>query len=187
MFPEPFASPQHRYDRAKVVAVLLGVALVAVGCGRSPQQLAGDQLRQAGCDVRSRPVGQGLDVFWVEAPAGRLSPDFFETLGKLPSVETLIIAKTEFADGDIARLPVLTRLKTLDFSDNSLTDAAGPALIRLGNIETLILDGNALTDAAIPDLGQLRGLRAISMQRTKITSAGLEQLQKALPLCLVTN
>lgn len=187
MFSEPFASPRHRFARTRVAAVLLGVALHAMGCGRSPQQLAGDQLRQAGCDVRSRPVGQGLDVFWVEAPTGQLSSDFFETLGKLPSVETLIIAKTEFADGDIARLPVLTRLKTLDFSDNSLTDAAGPALIRLGNIEMLILDGNALTDAAIPDLGQLRGLRAISLQRTKITPTGLQQLQQALPLCLVTN
>ena len=187
MFSEPFVSPRHRFARTRVAAVLLGIALLAVGCGRSPQQLAGDQLRQAGCDVRSRPVGQGLDVFWVEAPAGRLSSDFFETLGKLPSVETLIIAKTEFADGDIARLPVLTRLKTLDLSDNSLTDAAGPSLIRLGSIETLILDGNALTDAAIPDLGQLRGLRAISLQRTKITPTGLQQLQQALPLCLVTN
>lgn len=171
----------------RMVAALVLLSLAVAGCGRSVQQVAADQLRQAGCDVRSRPAAKGLDVFWVEFPAERPKPEWLECLNKLPTLDTLILARTEFTDADLNKLPSIPRLKLLDLSDNKLTDAASPLLVRLGSIETLALDGNAITDAAVTDLVQLRGLKALSLQRTRITDEGAEQLSKALPTCLITR
>lgn len=171
----------------RIVAALVLLSFALTGCGRSVQQVAADQLRQAGCDVRSRPAAQGLDVFWVEFPAGRPKAEWLECLNKLPTLDTLILARTEFVDSDLNKLPSISRLKLLDLSDNKLTDAAAPLLVRLGSIETLALDGNPITDGAIADLVQLRGLKAISLQRTSITADGVDQLSKALPACLITR
>ncbi len=171
----------------RTVAALLMLSLAIAGCGRSVQQVAADQLRQAGCDVRSRPAAQGLDVFWVEFPAQRPKAEWLECLNKLPTLDTLILARTELADSDLNKLPQVPRLKLLDLSDNALTDAVAPLLLRQGSIETLVLDGNAITDAAVTDLVQLRGLKALSLQRTRISDAGAEQLSKSLPTCLITR
>lgn len=171
--------------RTLLFGALLGL-LSVTGCWRSSEQLASDKLRSLGCDVRFRPNGESLAPFWVEAPPAPLTAEFLDCLGKLPSVETLIVARTEFRDGDVNRLPVLPTLKMLDLSDNRLSDAAIAQLLRLRGIETLILDGNALTDAAVADLIQFRSLRALSLQRTQISSEGVDRIIKALPTCIIS-
>lgn len=169
-----------------VIRLLLVIWLCALsGCGRTSQQMAADRIRALGCDVRFRPVGQSFEVFWIEAAQRPLAADFARTLEKFPSLETLILAKTNCSIDELSRLPVMPQLKMLDLSGNGLLDASCSPLARFTSLETLIMDDNPLTDECLTVLNQLRNLKALSLRSTQITSSGRETLQAALPGCLL--
>lgn len=155
------------------------------GCGRTAQQLAADRVRALGGEVRFRPVGQSLDVFWIAAAQRPMAADFVSALEKFPSLETLILARTNCSTDELSRLPVMPHLKMLDLSDNGLLDASCSPLARFTSLETLILDDNPLTGECLTVLSQLRNLKALSLSGTQVTNSGRETLQAALPGCLL--
>jgi hypothetical protein len=89
-------------------------------------------------------------------------------LGKLTSLEVLILVRTSVNDEDIEHLRGLS------------------------NLRELALAYTSVTDASVPILGELKGLRYLSIgddfplaQQTSISAAGLERLRQMLPNCQI--
>jgi Leucine-rich repeat (LRR) protein len=67
----------------------------------------------------------------------------------------------------------LSQLKSLDFSDNGLTDLPAAGLVTLTQLERLLLGGNDLASLGA-EIGRLSTLRELDLNRNRLTSLPLE-------------
>jgi len=85
---------------------------------------------------------------------------------------------------DVKGLEKLTQLETLNLQDNKLTDIKG--LEKLTQLKSLRLENNQLTN--VKGLEKLTGLTELYlMDNPDLTKAQIDQLQKALPKCVIAS
>lgn len=108
-------------------------------------------------------------------------------LAGLGDVTELDLTRTRITGAGIARLKELKSLRVLYLTDTKVDDAGIAQLKTLQTLEFLGLSGTKITDAALADLKQLPKLEKLFCLGTKVTRAGVDELQRALPDCLITN
>jgi Leucine-rich repeat (LRR) protein len=68
---------------------------------------------------------------------------------------------------------------------SNVTDAGMKDIAKLSNLSWLHLSYTKVTDAGLKELANLRNLRTLELNFTHVTDAGVDQLQKALPDCVI--
>lgn len=95
------------------------------------------------------------------------------------------------ADGSLGQavlssIAQCAQLKGLDIGDCHMTDKDLPHLAELSELVHLELGGNeGITDEAVRYLSSLKSLRILGLDATDVTQEGIEQLQAALPRCVI--
>jgi len=144
------------------------------------------------------------------APLKRLSTIWFlhtaitnkslRQLGTMPSLQHLILKKTDITDGGLVHLRDLKDLKTLllpseitdngleelanlsnilhlDISNTKVTDKGLEFVATMSNLQTLCLNDTAVGDAGLKHLAKLEGLRTLYLSGTKVSDKGLSNLE----------
>ena len=107
---------------------------------------------------------------------------FFEHLGHLQSLETLVIIATKLNDEWIAPLGKLTNLKTLRIINNGkLTDAGLEQLAGLKNLKNFGFIGTGIQGHAYAKINGWTHLVKVSHRGSSIDDEGLRQLCEHLP------
>ena len=107
---------------------------------------------------------------------------FFEHLGYIQSLETLVIIATKLNDEWIAPLGKLTNLKTLRIINNGkLTDAGLEQLAGLKNLENFGFIGTGIEGHAYAKINGWSHLVKVSHRGSSIDDEGLRQLCEHLP------
>ncbi len=83
------------------------------------------------------------------------------------------------------KLKGLTKLKTLSLDSTKITDAGLVHLKGLTKLKGLDLWNTKITDAGLVHLKGLTKLKGLSQGKTKVTVDGIQELQEALPNCLI--
>jgi hypothetical protein len=105
-----------------------------------------------------------------------------KVVGKLKSLEYLVLMDTSLGDDALKHLEGLTGLKTLDLGLNPmLTDAGMASLGKLKQLESLNLAGSKVTDDGLAGLEGLKKLKDLNLAGTRVTRKGVEKLELAIP------
>jgi hypothetical protein len=131
-----------------------------------------------------------------------VTDEWLEQLGKLSSLDSLLLRNTNITGKGVARLHLLpklevlnvqgmtavndvtlrtisngTRLKSLNFHDcKDITDAGVACLAPLNNLERLDLSTTQVTDAGLAHLSRMSEMRLLSLANTRVTDEGLRHI-----------
>jgi Leucine-rich repeat (LRR) protein len=225
--------PWRRYLRFSVRGLIVLVLLIGAGLAwlvRSAriQRDAVAVIERAGGNVAyAMPLGprrftHGFEPRWTKWIANRLGVDTFcrvrsvrfsgrpsnakmDYVGRLSSLEELLLTnanvtdagmvhlegltkldsvyleQTQISDAGLAHLKDSTGLRLLSISDTRITDAGMVHLEGLTNLDSLYLNRTQVTDAGLLHLKGLTKLKFLDLQGTQVTDAGVKELQQALP------
>lgn len=107
-------------------------------------------------------------------------------LALVRQLEVLTLESNEITDSGLSHLAVLTNLKDLQLLSDKITNSGLPVIAALPKLRYLNLWNAQITDAGLAHLKRLAHLEIIELHNTGVTQAGADDLQKALPQCLVT-
>jgi Leucine Rich repeat len=85
------------------------------------------------------------------------------------------------SDADMVFLGRLTTLEDLLLTNANVTDAGLVHLASLTRLTHLYLDGTRVTDAGLSHLSGLSRLAVLFLQRTRVSDEGVRALQRSLP------
>jgi RND family efflux transporter MFP subunit len=127
-----------------------------------------------------------------------------DRLASLTELRWLTFASSAVTDDVLAHLKALTKLESLGLEGSSITDAGLSSLVGMTQFTNLDLDSTAVTDAGLKEIAKLKSLNDLSLipeaQRsgriprtdpslrlgqTRTTVHGIDELQRALPNCIV--
>ena len=111
-------------------------------------------------------------------------------LPDLPNLRSVSLGRTNATDAALEQLSHWPQLQsiTVDFLNTGgveITDGGLAHLSKLGNLTVLRLNGCNITDAGLVHLRGLRQLQELTLYDTLTTQTGVDELQKALPGCLI--
>ncbi len=103
-------------------------------------------------------------------------------IATLSQLRVLIIPEAQVTDAGVIAVEKLTRLESLDLSDNPrLTDKAAAHVRALLRLENLFLNKTGLTDKGLAELKPLEGLRDLTVAGTKVTAKAAEAFADEMP------
>ena len=106
-------------------------------------------------------------------------------LAILTNLTTLEMGHTKVTDVGLKELAILTNLVQLRLDGTNVTDAGLKELAPLTQLRQLHLGGPNLTDAGLKELATLTNLTELNVSRAKVTVGALNDLQAALPKCMI--
>lgn len=113
-----------------------------------------------------------------------------ENLNRTSGLMHLSLADTPITDKGIKAIITL-RLRSLDLSGTKITDEGVMLLDSRyglgGNLQNLNLSYTQITDKCIETLKELNRLKQLNLNKTYISSSGIEELQEALPACVIEH
>ena len=139
---------------------------------------------QSGLAADKKPLTKEESAKVIEAAIRKAAkkPEGELTKADLEKVKAVVLNDLQLTD--VKGLEKLTNLKVLYLSRNKLTDVKG--LEKLTKLEELYLNNNQLTSAkGLEKLTQLEGL--VLGDNPDLTKAQIDQLQKALPKCIILS
>jgi hypothetical protein len=107
-----------------------------------------------------------------------------QAIARLPAlsrIKSLNVDGTQFGNEHAATVGRLTHLQDLVLSNTSITDIALQKLSSLSRLTTIHLANTAITNAGMPSLAELRSLKIVDISGTKITG-NLEPLSNLTDL-----
>ena len=129
--------------------------------------------------VRFRSL-QNLNLTGTDVSDSGLS-----ALADLPLLKSLKLRGTSVSDAALADIAGHSGLQLLDLSRTRISDAAIAHLARLNGLRYLLLNETRVSDAALEDLKSMTNLDGLSLIRTQISVQRKQELQEALPGCLI--
>ncbi len=99
-------------------------------------------------------------------------------IGKIKTLKSLQLDKTNIGDVGIEHLENLTQLEFLSLRNTSVSDKSAKALARLSNLKTLDLSGTKVTDEMMAALKALPLLEELNVARTDVTDIGFAFLDE---------
>ena len=139
---------------------------------------------QSGLAADKKPLTKEESAKVIEAAIRKAAkkPEGELTKSDLEKVKAVVLNGLQLTD--VKGLEKLTNLKVLYRSRNKLTGVKG--LEKLAKLEELYLNNNQLTSAkGLEKLTQLEGL--VLGDNPDLTKAQIDQLQKALPKCVILS
>ena len=108
-------------------------------------------------------------------------------LGRLPpaALRGLYAGDAWVDDDQLAHVAAQRRLRLLDLSGSSVTDAGVDHLVGLAELEDLRLQGTRVSDRGVARLASLPALARLSLAETAVTDAGVAALARAPALATV--
>jgi Leucine-rich repeat (LRR) protein len=106
------------------------------------------------------------------------------SLGKVASLESLIVQRTRITGRGIEHLLKLRWLRSLDLTDSSVSDADLDRFSEL-RVKSLMLSKTSVADASVEGLLKMPKLNRLEISGTRITDAGFARLEKARPRIFV--
>lgn len=103
----------------------------------------------------------------------------------LTNLRWLSLKYTQVSDAGLVHLNELTRLKSLYLNNTQISDAGLIDLKELTNLQVLNLSGTQVSDAGLVHLKGLSNLGELNLNFSQVSYAGVEELQTALPNCLI--
>ncbi len=94
----------------------------------------------------------------------------------------LDFSRVETDDTTVAKISVLSGLRSLDLRDADLSVEGIKSVSKMKNLEDLKLERTPVTDQCLAWLIPLRSLKRLSVDQTKITDDGLRNIQKCTKL-----
>jgi Leucine-rich repeat (LRR) protein len=131
-------------------------------------------------DATARRLAQ-TQLVTLSMPNSDISDAGLESLGKIESLESLVLTSTRVTDAGLAALEGLPKLQHLNLSATRITDEAVERLARLTTLRTLSLSGTAISPRALEGLKPLRNLEWLDCPRG-MTRAEFEALVQHLEL-----
>jgi Leucine-rich repeat (LRR) protein len=121
------------------------------------------------------------DVFWprivtIDASGTMLSDADLAALPRLQHVRSLDLSITPVTDEGLVHLRFLPRLTVLKLSRNLISNRGLELLRWVPKLETLTLDGTSITDTGLVQLGCLSRLRNLNTSYTHIGDSGLRHV-----------
>jgi hypothetical protein len=107
-------------------------------------------------------------------------------LENLARLKVLRLSGRTVTDSALAHIKPLQTLRHLDLSTSGITDAGLVDVAALTDLVSLNLGGTAVTDEGLRHLAKLEQLRSLGLVLTDVTDQGVDELQKALPACMIT-
>lgn len=136
---------------------LSGTRVTSVTCNRLarlPSLESLDLSRSNVTEIAQQPSQfPRLTTMWLDSLA--LSPNSFEHLSMISSLEYLSLRRTSVADRDIESFTNLVNLTELDLRDTAITDVAIPALAKLPQLRYLYLTGSQVSASGAGALRKL--------------------------------
>jgi len=128
---------------------------------------------------------QELGMQGVEVTPGMLEP-----LAAMTSLRSLKVGsaygqENNLGEPAIAAIGKIASLEDLLIVGDSVTNAGLDQLKNLSRLKTLALGAHAITDDGLVHLESLRSLRQLELLEPNISNAALIRLKKALPQCLI--
>lgn len=112
----------------------------------------------------------------------RVGNEGAQAIAAMSGLQMLYAKASGITDDGIKHLGKLTKLDTLDLSDNfGITDACLADLKKLSALKNLNLSGTELTDKAVDVLKEMQTLQSLNVESTGITAKAIADLKKALP------
>ena len=164
-------------------AIAFFAVAVFSGC-RDAQQNAAASLTANGIATQFNSAGQ---VSRVDATEASLPDDFWTTLTKFPELNTLVLSSVEFSEHELAALDSFEKLRSFDVSYTDVSSVGIGHLSRLVSLQDLALNGVELDGKCIQTLAGMRQLRSLALIQTNLNDEQIEQLQSALPGCLIAR
>ena len=120
---------------------------------------------------------------------GRASQPFtavgLRALAKLSKLASVTFAPQKVTDEQLAAIAELPAMETLRMGGAGITNEQVALLAKSKSLAVLFLNGTPLTADAIEQLKTLRGLRELDIRDTEIPPAATAELRKALPKCKI--
>jgi hypothetical protein len=112
----------------------------------------------------------------------RVSNKGLAAIGGCKQLRVLVIPESVVTDDGLAALKRLTRLETLNLSDNpKITDKGLAHVLPLERLEVLYLNKTGITDKGLFGLKPLEGLRSLSVIGTKVSASAAEKFPDEMP------
>jgi len=138
------------------------------------------QIEKAGGVIRQ--IAQNDEHREVDFHLGASCSD--QQLAPLPKIKNIVslnLGKTSVTDAGLAYVKPLTGLVELHLEQTKITDQGLAQLKGLVNLRYLNLYGTAIGDAGLEQLAGLRNLRNLYVWQTKVSDEGIKKLKQALP------
>ena len=97
-------------------------------------------------------------------------------IARLPELQTLNVAGSNFDDADAARIAVCTKLQRLDLPGTQITREGLQAFAVLPDLVSLNLDNTPIDDDAIDAILAHSNLKRLYLAKTSITNVGVAKL-----------
>jgi hypothetical protein len=155
------ATPKRRWYQFSLKTLFVVVTLLCVGPGGFvvyEQKKARDQ--KSAVEAIERLGG---NIYYDEnAPVRSATMRWILGDERFGNVDAVGFAKTSVTDADLVHLAALPRLTSLSLSQTNVTDSG-----------------------LMQHVASLRSLEALGLYDTRATDAGIDELQKALPNCMI--
>lgn len=103
-------------------------------------------------------------------------------LAECAELRVLALPSGRLSDAELAALKKLSRLESLDVSENpALTDKAMATVKELERLEFLYLSNTGVSDKGLFELKPLEGLRTVNATNTRVTADGARKFADEMP------
>jgi len=106
-------------------------------------------------------------------------------LRELTGLGYLRLRNTQVSDAGLVHLKGLTNLGMLDLGNTQVTDRGLLHVRGLTSLQSLWLEETQVSDAGVAHLKGLARLGFLVLSDTQVTEAGVQELQQALPSCMI--
>jgi Leucine-rich repeat (LRR) protein len=114
-------------------------------------------------------------LYIIDAPLGNIGA---VAIGKIKTLKSLNLDKTNIGDVGIEHLENLAQLEFLSLRNTSVSDKSAKSLARLSNLKTLDLSGTKVTDETMAALKALPLLEELNVARTDVSDTGFAFLDE---------
>ena len=125
---------------------------------------------------RNRLSGLG-EVRTVTFLAVDTPREAFDVIGRLPTLERLVIAGPEVTDAAVGKLQGLGRLRLLFIYDSNITDVGLAHLSSLTSLEQLHVSASDVTDSGLMHLRKLSRLTALELHTPRVSKEASDRLK----------
>lgn len=108
-------------------------------------------------------------------------------IAALPALESLNLFGTRIDDNGLASLRNATKLRDLGLAHTKVGDAGLQHVVAIPSLERLDLSGLKVHDESAKGLVLLTKLIWLGLDATPFTKLGVQELQKGLPSCQISN
>ena len=157
------------------------------------QKAAAEAVKKAGGIARCEPTRLGRllsdnslgEVVYASFSGETITDAALVHLQGLTRLRFLVIKGTKVTDAGLVHLQEMSQLELLALREGNVTGTGFGYIEGLHRLKFLVLNDTQVNDAGLVRLRALRQLQWLDIRDTKVTDKGVDELQRALPHCII--